>query len=490
MLMSEMKGRKTKTWAGWGYWAGVVILFTSLGATAGGLSLPPADGPPLPPPPLTIGNQPVDLSQPPRAEARRLARRFAQEEITLVSEDFQRSLTRERLGLRFNQAEAERLITAWQAPTSLLRRYRAARSTAAPAALPAPVHLDHAVALATLGEVKEDFDIESLEARIDVERRQVLAERVGRRLDLYATAALVRWSARANAQEVPLQVLPAPPRLREEALRNIDFEHEIGWFATPYSQLEDQEQRTHNVKLAARALHGQVILPGQRLSFNDTVGERSEARGYLIAPVIASGRVTNGMGGGTCQVAGTLHAAAYFAGLTIAERSPHSRPSSYIRLGLDAVVSFPNKDLVIENPFDFAVVVALTVRRGKVRAAILGPPRQLQVSYLRTILRITPPPRVTINDGSLPLGVERIRQRGVSGYRVRRRRVIQQGRHQWREETVDTYPPTPQVVRVGTNRALAPPEQAATGTDPSPHPCDMRITQGPGDFFEEQTACE
>jgi vancomycin resistance protein YoaR len=490
MLMYKMKGRKTRTGAGWGYWAGVVVLFTSLGAAAGGLSLPPAKTTPLPPPPLTIGNQPVDLSQPARVEARRLARRFAQEEINLVSEGFQKSFTRERLGLRFEQGETERLIAAWQTPSSPLRRYRARHHAAGPAALPAPVHLDQSVALATLGEVKEAFDIEPLEARIDVEKRRVLAERVGRRLDLYATAALVRWSARANAQEVPLQALPALPRLGEDALRDIDFEHEIGWFATPYSRLEDQEHRTHNLKLAARALHGQVILPGQRLSFNDTVGERSEARGYLIAPVIESGRVTNGMGGGTCQVAGTLHAAAFFAGLTIAERSPHSRPSSYIRLGLDAVVSFPNKDLIIENPFDFGVVVTMTVRRGKVRAAILGPPRQLKVSYLRTLLRITPPPRITVDDGSLPLGVERVRQRGVSGYRVRRRRVVQQGRHQWREETVDTYPPTPQVVRVGTNQALAPPEQGAAGTEPFPHPCDMRMTQGPGDFFEEQTACE
>ena len=42
------------------------------------------------------------------------------------------------------------------------------------------------------------------------------------------------------------------------------------------------------------------------------------------------------------SIAGTLHAAVFFSGLEIGERHPHSRPSSYIKLGLDAAVSYPN----------------------------------------------------------------------------------------------------------------------------------------------------
>ena len=58
------------------------------------------------------------------------------------------------------------------------------------------------------------------------------------------------------------------------------------------------------------------------------------------------------LGGGTCQISGTLHGAAFFAGLPMVERYPHSRPSYYIKLGLDATVVYPTINFRFKNGFD------------------------------------------------------------------------------------------------------------------------------------------
>src|SRR5690606_38614959 len=109
------------------------------------------------------------------------------------------------------------------------------------------------------------------------------------------------------------------------------------------------------------------------------------ANGYRVAPVIAQGELVDGIGGGTCQTSGTLHAAAFFAGLTIVERVPHSRPSTYILLGLDAAVAYPAINFKLRYDFDFPIVLHETVKNGIVRAEILGPKRRRTVSFFRRI---------------------------------------------------------------------------------------------------------
>jgi len=120
------------------------------------------------------------------------------------------------------------------------------------------------------------------------------------------------------------------------------------------------------------------------------VGPRDEAHGYKVAPVIAQGELVDGIGGGTCQISGTLHGAAFFAGLDIVKRRPHSRPSSYIKLGMDAAVAYPTINFVMKNPFDFPVVLHETVKKGVVRAEILGPKRRRTVTFFRRIDEVVP----------------------------------------------------------------------------------------------------
>src|SRR4029434_5500102 len=80
-----------------------------------------------------------------------------------------------------------------------------------------------------------------------------------------------------------------------------------------------------------------------------------------------------------------LHDAAYSAGLEIVERYPHTRPSAYIKMGLDATVVYPTINFRVKNTFDFPIVLHETVKNGFVRAEVLGTKSARTVTLIRRI---------------------------------------------------------------------------------------------------------
>lgn len=71
--------------------------------------------------------------------------------------------------------------------------------------------------------------------------------------------------------------------------------------------------KLHNLTLAVQAINGTVIPYGGRFSFNETVGPRTQNRGYETAP---NGRGAMVTGGGVAQAASTLYLALLDAGDT------------------------------------------------------------------------------------------------------------------------------------------------------------------------------
>jgi hypothetical protein len=166
--------------------------------------------------------------------------------------------------------------------------------------------------------------------------------------------------------------------------------------------------------------------------------------------VIAEGELVDGIGGGTCQVSGTLHGAAFFAGLEIVERYPHTRPSSYIKMGLDATVVYPTINFRIKNSYDFPVVLHQTVKNGVVRAEVLGPKRSRTVTLIRSIDSVIPYQELERPDKTVPDGMRLLGQRGIPGFKLHRYRIVRDHSHAVRERWNDVYPPTAQIIRVGT----------------------------------------
>jgi hypothetical protein len=153
-----------------------------------------------------------------------------------------------------------------------------------------------------------------------------------------------------------------------------------------------------------------------------------------------------GIGGGTCQAASTFHAAAYLAGLDVLERLPHSRPSAYIAMGLDATVVYPSVDLKVRNPWPFPVVVHAAVGADTVAVEMLGRERVADVTFGRMVVASRPYARRVVE---LPgLAEDRIvrKQRGIRGYTVQRRRTVTLLDGTARiDESRDVYPPTAEI---------------------------------------------
>ena len=82
--------------------------------------------------------------------------------------------------------------------------------------------------------------------------------------------------------------------------------------------------RVSNIHKMADAMRGQLIEPGQTLSLNDRVGQRTAEKGYVEAPVIYEAVMSSDIGGGVSQFATTLFNAAFFGGLDFGTYQSHS----------------------------------------------------------------------------------------------------------------------------------------------------------------------
>lgn len=435
-----------------------------------------------PPPLVTLLGRPLTLDDQASQAALARVRRFAAGDLVLRLPNGRRQRHQMgKVGVQIDKVRLAQLTRDARDPTSPLRRAWARRGPGAgPLALPVPLTVLREGLIPKLLVLKDEVDRLPRDARLDLEKRRLVPEINGRLLDLDRTLYAIDRALERGESEVAIVTEEQRPRRVAAELGALEFDSVLGWFETGYNRSQDQRARTFNLRLAASKLDGTVLMPGEVFDFNETVGPRDEANGYKVAPVIAEGELVDGIGGGTCQISGTLHGAAFFAGLEIVERYPHTRPSSYIKMGLDATVVYPTINFRMKNPFKFPVVLHQTVKNGAVRAEVLGPERRLTVTYLRRIDSAIPYDQVERPESRLPRGARVLGQRGVAGFKIHRYRIVREGAHATRERFDDTYPPTAQIVLLGTGDFTS--DKLALEDDPHPeYTADelLVMTQGP-----------
>jgi len=130
--------------------------------------------------------------------------------------------------------------------------------------------------------------------------------------------------------------------------------------------------RTENLRLAAEAIDGKILAPGEPFSFNQSVGERTTEAGYKEALIIVGEEYTPGLGGGICQVSSTLYNAAILAHLKILERHSHSLPVDYVPAGQDATVSFGILDFRFRNSTDAYLLIRSSIEENTLTIQLYG----------------------------------------------------------------------------------------------------------------------
>ena len=199
----------------------------------------------------------------------------------------------------------------------------------------------------------------------------------------------------------------------------------VSEFATPFDT--GAVGRSCNIALAASNFCWLKVGKGERLSFNETVGPRTEQRGYHSAKVIENGEYVVGIGGGVCQVSTTLYNAWIRAGLAVESVRAHSLPSSYCGFSQDATVS-EYIDLVLVNDGEGAVYIDAEAAAGELTFRVYGTPRKERFEFVSEVEE-TFPPQGEMIEFVPSLGGEdyRVVRAARNGYRTRLVRLTYEG---------------------------------------------------------------
>ncbi len=209
---------------------------------------------------------------------------------------------------------------------------------------------------------------------------------------------------------IPVELSSIEPKVTSESLSS-----KLGKVSSNSSKTTDKPARNHNIWLVCKALDGIVLQPGEQFDFNKFIGQRTEAKGYQMAPGITNGASEMQLGGGICQANTMLYHSVMEADLRVDVRVPHSWPSDYVDPGTDATVSWEDPDFKFTNNTDYPVAIHAYYGDRWVTVEIYG--RQLpdgqKISFFGAseLLVDEAPTRVNYKaDSSLPVGtMEKVR---------------------------------------------------------------------------------
>ncbi|HHX73018.1 MAG TPA: hypothetical protein GX701_08875 [Clostridiales bacterium] len=218
-----------------------------------------------------------------------------------------------------------------------------------------------------------------------------------------------------------------PHELTAVKLSTMLFKDVLGESVTKLNPAE--VNRTANVRLSAEKAHDVVLLPGNEFSFNNIVGQRTEARGFKPAKVFAQGEVVDDIGGGICQVSSALYVATLTADLEVTERKTHAFAVSYVPIGQDATVQWGYLDYRFVNNTSMPVRIYAVLEGDTLTVQILGtkenPARVVKLES--NVLETIPYETRRVTNAALPSGTSREIQRGNFGYRSETYQVIYEG---------------------------------------------------------------
>lgn len=238
----------------------------------------------------------------------------------------------------------------------------------------------------------------------------------------------------------------------------------LGTYTTTTTANKD---RNENVRLAAAALNGKIIQPGEEFSFNLTTGNRTTDKGYRPAGAYVNGVLVEEPGGGVCQVSSTLYNAVVFSGLKTTERHAHSYEPSYVTPGEDAMVSYDGHsgpDMKFVNNSKTAVGIKTSFSDRKLTISIYGNPILEEGVTLsmksEKVKELDPPAPTYEEDPTLQPGVEMEAKAATPGSRWVTNLITKKNGEVISDEFFhnSTYNGKPATIKRNTSGSVAAPE--------------------------------
>lgn len=225
-----------------------------------------------------------------------------------------------------------------------------------------------------LEEIKKEVDTPVKDASLSIVNGERVCEKEkqGVNLDLNKAKQVVK-NPKKGEYTLPLQTKKPSKTTKdiENDIKNIKTPNVLGSCTTYFSNSKNEKvrNRNENIKLAANAVNGTVLLPGEWFSFGKKAGNLS---GYKEAPTYINGKVSSGVGGGICQVSSTIFGGATQAGVANFVRAGHTRLAPYLPPGKDATFDSGGTDFKFQNTFSNPIKIVTTTTNNSVTAKILG----------------------------------------------------------------------------------------------------------------------
>ncbi len=137
------------------------------------------------------------------------------------------------------------------------------------------------------------------------------------------------------------------------------------------------ERRVTNIHTMADQIDGSMVLPGQTFSVNAALGPRTEAKGYVPAPILLDGESyccdhPLNIGGGTSQFGTTIYNAIFWGGYEVLDHKPHSRYIDRYPLGIEATLGYPWPDVVFRNDTYTPITIDTSYTSTSITVRFLG----------------------------------------------------------------------------------------------------------------------
>ncbi|MFJ9818613.1 VanW family protein [Streptomyces sp. NPDC101151] len=228
------------------------------------------------------------------------------------------------------------------------------------------------------------------------------------------------------------------PEVSRENAAQLGLKEKLSSFTVNF---EKAPYRTKNIGRAAELINGSVIKPNETFSLNRTVGQRTEANGFVEGIIILDNEFTKASGGGVSTVATTVYNAAFFAGVKLVEHGAHSFYIERYPEGREATVVWGSLDLRFKNDTGNAIYIKAEATDTSVTVTFLGTKKYDEIKSVkgpRTDVK-QPAKKVSTDENCVP-------QTPLEGFDVTVERVFyNDGREVEREPFRTHYAPRDEI---------------------------------------------
>ncbi len=329
--------------------------------------------------------------------------------------------------------------------------------------------------------VHEAVSGEMENARYNKETGGILPEKRGASFETGSAQRLLTAAAPGETVSVPADI--REPEITAEELKAVLFRDLLGECTT---HVGGTAARVSNVKLASAAFDGTVLNSGELFSYNETVGQRTVAKGYKPAPAYVQGETVDEIGGGVCQPSSTLYYACLLSNMEITERYAHRYIPAYITRGMDATVSWGGPDYKFTNNTPYPIKITAKYDKGYLTVQLWGTKTDdTSVKMTYDTLSTTPFEEVEQLDPTLAPGQRQVKVTPYTGYRVKTYRNIFDGSGALISsdvEAISDYKHRDRLVLVGPPKEETPETSAPVvpGTPAEQEPSPPASAQEPG----------